>query len=128
MDQYQKIVKYSLVINVAMITCQYLAVLWLLGPFCDSFRSIFDAMNVDLPTIVSLLMWVSNLVNGFLGWITALLILALGVFAAYKVTKIQQNYIVLPITNALQSFAILLMFIICFCTVIPALTLVSGVG
>ena len=128
MNQNQRVVKISLMVNIGLVSFQYLAILWFLGPFCQQFQSIFESMNTDLPTLTSLIMAISSLITGFLGWLAAILILVLGSGAAYAVNRINQIYIVLPIVSALQSFALLAIFVIFTFTVLPMLTLLSGVS
>lgn len=128
MNQNQQIVKVSLMVNIVLVSFQYLAILWILGPFCQQFKSIFESMNTDLPALTSLIMTTSSITSGALGWLAAIIILVLAAGAAYAVNRINQIYIVLPIISALQSFALLAIFTIFTLTVIPMLTLVSGVS
>ena len=128
MNQNQRVVKISLMVNIGLVAFQYLAILWFLGPFCQQFQSIFESLNTDLPTLTSLIMTISSIVSGALGWFAAILILVMGASAAYAVNRINQIYIVLPIVSALQSFALLAIFVIFTFTVLPVLTLVSGVS
>ena len=128
MDRSQDVVKYSLVINIVLVTLQYLAIVWMLGPFCRQFKSIFESMNVDLPSMTSMLLSVAVLMDGILGWILIIMILLAGLGAALLVLKIQQVYVVLPVANVLQSLALLIGFLIFIWVFVPMLTLVNGVG
>ena len=128
MDRSQDTVKFSLVINIVLVTFQFLAIVWMLGPFCGQFKSIFESMNVQLPTVTSMLLSTSSLMDGVFGWIMIILVLLAGLGSAYKVLKVQQIYVVLPIINALQSLAFLLGFFVFIWIFVPMLTLVSGVG
>ena len=128
MDRSQDAVKFSLVINIVLVTFQYLAIVWMLGPFCGQFESIYESMNVELPTMTSMLLSISSLMDGVFGWIMIILVLLVGLGSAYKVLKVQQIYVVLPIINALQSLAFFLGFFIFIWIFFPMLTLVNGVG
>ena len=128
MNRNQHVVKVSLMINIILVAFQYLSVLWMLGPFCQQFKSIFESMNTDLPTLTSLIMTISSIISGALGWLAAIIIFVLAMGSVYAVNRMTQIYIVLPIISALQSFALLAIFIIFTLTVIPMLTLVSGVS
>jgi|GEM_PF-1822720 len=128
MDRNQEAVKISLLINIVLIILQFLAVLWLIGPFTAQFKSIFESMNVQLPTLTTLLISFSGAVDGFLGWILVFLICVVGAGSGYFVLRNQQIYIVLPILNAMQSLALLIGFFVLICIFVPLMTLVSGVS
>ena len=66
MNQNQQIVKVSLMVNIVLVSFQYLAILWMLGPFCQQFKSIFESMNTDLPALTSLIMTTSSIISGAL--------------------------------------------------------------
>ena len=95
MNQNQQIVKVSLMVNIVLVSFQYLAILWMLGPFCQQFKSIFESMNTDLPALTSLIMTTSSIISGALGWLAAIIILVLAAGTVYAVNRINQIYIVL---------------------------------
>ena len=105
-----------------------MAVVWILGPFSSQFKSIFESMNVDLPTMTTFILSVSGAVDGPLGLGLVLLIVLAGIGAGWLVMTTQQIYVVLPITNALQSLALLIGFVVFIWIFVPMLTLVNGVG
>ncbi|MBT3785472.1 hypothetical protein HOF92_10880 [bacterium] len=124
----QEAAKVALLINVVLVTFQYMAVVWILGPFSSQFKSIFESMNVELPTMTTFILSVSGAVDGPLGLGLVLLIVLAGIGAGWLVMTTQQIYVVLPITNALQSLALLIGFVVFIWIFVPMLTLVNGVG
>ena len=63
-------------VNIVLVSFQYLAILWMLGPFCPHVKSIFESMNTDLPTLTSLIMTTSSIISGALGWLAAIISLS----------------------------------------------------
>ena len=128
MNRNQHVVKVSLMINIILVAFSVSVCSLDARPFCQQFKSIFESMNTDLPTLTSLIMTISSIITGALGWLAAIIIFVLAMGSVYAVNRMTQIYIVLPIISALQSFALLAIFIIFTLTVIPMLTLVSGVS
>lgn len=98
---------------------------WMIWSWVPTTKSIFESMNVELPTLTILILNFSDLCVMIPGWL--IFLASLGIFAGVFLSfKDQKLVLQVPFLILFQSVFVFLIFLIGVPIVVPLYTLIRG--